>query len=76
MAEKENGKLIKDLLEKDEEFKKVYSAHEEYKKQLAEIDKKSYLTTDAQITRKKIQKLKLAEKDKMEIILSRYRVGN
>lgn len=67
--------LVKELLERDEEFKQAYLAHQEYEKRIAEFDKRPYLSTEEQLTRKKLQKLKLAEKDKMEAILARYRAG-
>ncbi len=67
--------LVKELLERDEEFKQAYLAHEEYEKKIAEFDKRPYLSTEEQLTRKKLQKLKLAEKDKMEAILARYRAN-
>lgn len=75
MAKRGEEELIKELLERDEEFKKAYTAHEEYERKLKEFDKRLYLSTEDQITRKRLQKLKLAEKDKMEAILSRYKAN-
>lgn len=67
--------LINSLLEKDEEFKEAYNVHEDYDKRLAEIDKRVYLSTEDQIERKRLQKLKLSEKDRMEVILQKYRAA-
>ncbi len=73
MAKRGEDELIKELLERDEEFRKAYEAHEEYERRIAEFDRRPYLTTEEQMARKRLQKLKLVEKDKMEAILSRYR---
>ncbi|MFQ5901299.1 MAG: hypothetical protein ACE5IH_07065 [Thermodesulfobacteriota bacterium] len=70
---KEDEEIIKDLIENNLKFKEVYDIHEDYDKRLAEIDKRAYLSTEDQIERKKLQKLKLAEKDKMEAMLQRHR---
>lgn len=73
MMKNDDEEFIKAILEKDSEFKKAYMAHEDYEKKLRDIDKRLYLSTEEQLERKRLQKLKLAEKDKMEAILSRYR---
>lgn len=73
MTKNEEEEFIKAILEKDGEFKKAYMAHEDYEKKLTDIDRRPYLSTEEQLVRKRLQKLKLAEKDKMEMILSRYR---
>ena len=73
MAKRDNDEIVKDLLAKDEEFKRAYMAHRGYEAELSELNKKAYLTTEEQMKKKKIQKLKLAEKDRMEMIISRHK---
>lgn len=60
------------LLEEDPEFRKAYESHRDYERQLEELDKRRYLTTEEQLTRKRLQKMKLTMKDRMEEIISRY----
>lgn len=60
------------LLEEDPEFRKAYEGHRDYERQLEELDKRRYLTTEEQLTRKRLQKMKLTLKDRMEEIISRY----
>lgn len=65
--------LLERLLKESHEFKKAYELHSDYDKQVAEIDRKSYLTSDEEVDRKRLQKLKLAQKDKIEEIVARYK---
>lgn len=73
MTKNEEEGLITDLLENDDEFKKAYAAHEDYERKLIEMDKRQYLSTEEQLLRKRLQKMKLSEKDKMETIISKYK---
>lgn len=68
-----NDKLVKALIEHDEELKKYVAEHEQYEKKLAEFQKRKYLTPKDEAEKKKIQKLKLMVKDKIEAILKQYR---
>jgi uncharacterized protein YdcH (DUF465 family) len=61
------------LLKEDEEFKKTYIAHMEYDKQIKKLDKRIFLTPSEKVERKKLQKLKLKEKDNMETVISRHK---
>jgi hypothetical protein len=47
--------------------------HKEYEKELEAYNKRIHLTTEESIERKRIQKLKLAGRDKIERILSAHR---
>ena len=71
--EARDEKLIKELIEKDMELKEYVDEHNTFEKQLEEFNKKKYLTPEEEIERKRIQKLKLSGRDKIEEILSRYR---
>jgi uncharacterized protein YdcH (DUF465 family) len=65
--------LIRSLLDSDPELRWHYDEHVELKRRLEELRQKSYLTEEEQIEQKRIQKQKLAGKDRMMEILARYR---
>jgi len=65
--------LIRRLIPKDKELKKLWDEHQEYENKLEQLNKRRYLSTEEEIRRKEIQKLKLQGKDKIEEILRRYR---
>jgi uncharacterized protein YdcH (DUF465 family) len=79
MGKKGNGKeredIIQDLLEKNEEFKKAFEVHKNYESKLADLNSRGYLTTEDQLERKKLQKRKLMEKDRMELIIQKHKSG-
>jgi len=66
-------KLIERLVVQDKELKRYLDEHIRFEKKLEEYNKKPYLTTEEEIERKGIQKLKLSGRDKIEKILSKYR---
>ena len=68
--------LIRQHLTHDEALKSLYSEHQELKRKLEVFRSKHYLTNEEEIEEKRIQKLKLASKDRMMEILGRYRTGN
>jgi uncharacterized protein YdcH (DUF465 family) len=65
--------LKKKLMEEDPEFRTLMEEHVRFEKILDEFNERSHLTPSEETERKKIQKLKLSGKDKMEIILAKYR---
>ena len=71
--ENRDAKLIEKLVETDKELKSYIDDHIKFEKKLAGYNEKPYLTPEEEIERKRIQKLKLAGKDKIEEILSKYR---
>ncbi len=77
MEEKGNGKernaFVQNLLKTDEEFKKAFNVHKDYESKLAELDDRHYLTTEDQVERKKLQKKKLVEKDRMEGMIQKHK---
>jgi hypothetical protein len=77
MEKKGNGKeksaFVQNLLEIDEAFKKAFDVHKDYESKLAELDSRQYLTTEDQVERKKLQKKKLVEKDRMEVMIQRHK---
>lgn len=58
------------LVEKDPEFKALVREHRMLDERLKEFGKKVYLTPDEEIERKRLQKLKLAKKDRIAQKLS------
>jgi len=65
--------LKKRLMEEDPEFKRLMEEHAEFERRLDEFNSKTRLTPGEEMERKKIQKQKLAGKDKMEMILAKNR---
>ncbi len=64
--------LIERHVNHDEELRALYQEHLELKRQLETFRTKVYLTTAEEMERKRIQKLKLASKDRMMAILYRH----
>jgi uncharacterized protein YdcH (DUF465 family) len=56
-----------------EEFKNLESEHKKLDLSLEEIKKKKHLSTDEEITKKKIQKQKLQLKDRMAQLIRGYK---
>ncbi len=71
--EKEDLELIEQLTESDPELKKFWDEHLEYERLLEGFNKRPYLTAAETMERKRLQKLKLAGRDKMEQILAKHR---
>ena len=68
---------IVSLLDKDPELKEYYDEHQAFEKQLAALHHKGHLSADEEVEMKRIQKLKLAGKDKMMELLGKHRqMGN
>jgi len=65
--------LIERLLPEHEELRRLWEEHLEFENRLAEFNKRLYLTDEEALEKKRIQKLKLAGRDRMERILDEYR---
>jgi len=65
--------LIRSLIDTDSELRRYYEEHVELKRQLEDLRQKPYLTEEEEIEQKRIQKQKLAGKDRIMEILSRHR---
>ncbi|MDO8433657.1 MAG: hypothetical protein Q7S58_14725 [Candidatus Binatus sp.] len=70
--EQREEEIIRRHLDQDQELKSLYTEHQGLKRKLEEFRHKHYLTTEEAIEEKRIQKLKLASKDRMMAILGRY----
>ncbi len=72
MEEKDEA-LIHTLLEREPELRRYYEEHVDLERRLGAFQQKHYLTPEEEMERKRLQKLKLAGKDRIMEILSRYR---
>lgn len=68
MAETDQD-LTQRLSEENPRFRKLYEEHMLFEKKLQEYEEMTYLSEEADLERKKVQKLKLAGKDEMESML-------
>lgn len=65
---------IADVLGKEnEEFRKLGEEHKNLEEILAEMNNKVYLTSEEEIEKKRIQKLKLVKKDRMAELVREYK---
>ncbi len=65
--------LIQQWIDKDQQLRQCVEEHQKLEKKLEQMQSRPYLSTEDEIEIKKIKKLKLAEKDRIERILARYR---
>jgi len=61
--------VIEQLCNENPRFRLLYEEHLLLEKELEKLDQKAYLAPDEEVERKKIQKMKLAGKDEMELIV-------
>lgn len=71
--ENREEQTIVSLLAKDPELKKFYEEHQELEKKLADFQHKHFLSPEEEVEMKKIQKLKLAGKDRMMELVGKHR---
>ncbi len=71
--EKADEELVARWIDQDPELKRHIDEHREFERQLEEFNRRPYLTADETVERRRIQKLKLAGRDRIEQILARYR---
>lgn len=73
--ERREEEFIVSLLDKDPELRKYYEEHQDLEKQLEVFQHKPHLNSYEEVEKKRLQKLKLAGKDKIMEIIQRYRHG-
>ena len=71
--EKRDQELIDQLLPDNQELQKLVKEHKEFEPQLGEFTKRLYLSDEETREKKRIQKLKLAGRDRIEQILKDHR---
>lgn len=64
--------LIQQLAAHDVDLKTLYEEHLELKHQLEAFRNKLYLTPEEELEKKRIQKLKLASKDRLMELVNRH----
>ncbi len=65
--------LIERYIQQDGELKKNVEDHRKLEAALEDYNKRIYLTPQEELEKKKLQKLKLASKDRIYAILAKYR---
>jgi len=71
--EKRDEELIAKWLDRDPELKRYVEEHRDLERVLGEFNRRPYLTAQESMERKRLQKLKLAGRDRIEQILAKYR---
>lgn len=67
--------IKKVLMEKNEEFRKLYELHRRCEERLKEFQAKPYLTEEEKLEEKRLKKEKLGLKDKMQAIVNKFKMG-
>ena len=65
--------LKAELIQTDDDFRRLYEEHQEFERRLQEINQKNLLSQDDEMEEKKIKLHKLVLKDRMEQILRLHR---
>ncbi len=71
--ERADEMLIERYIQQDGELKQHVEDHRKLEAALEDFNKRIYLTPQEEIEKKKLQKLKLASKDRIYAILAKYR---
>jgi uncharacterized protein YdcH (DUF465 family) len=71
--ERADEMLIERYIQLDGELKQHVEVHRKLEFALEDFNKRIYLTSQEEIEKKKLQKLKLASKDRIYAILEKYR---
>ncbi|MFH1596291.1 MAG: DUF465 domain-containing protein [Pseudomonadota bacterium] len=71
--EKQDLEIIAEMMERDPELRRYVEEHREFERLLEEFNRRPYLTAAETVERKRLQKLKLAGRDRIEQILAKYR---
>lgn len=71
--EKRDRELIQKYIATDPELKRCMEEHEAFEGKLEEFNRRIFLTPEEEVERKRVQKLKLAGRDRIETILKKYR---
>jgi len=61
------------LMQTDAEFRRLVNEHSDYAHKLDDLASRPHLTEQQQIEEVRLKKLKLHAKDRIEVVLSRYR---
>lgn len=70
MEERELKEL---MIKQNEEFRKLYEEHQQCEKKLDLFKEKSFLTDEEKLEEKDLKKKKLALKDKMYLMMTKFK---
>lgn len=71
--EKRDLELIEEYISVDDELRKHVEEHKKFEKILEEFNQRIHLTPEEEMEQKRIKKLKLKGRDRIEQLLARYR---
>jgi uncharacterized protein len=71
--ETEESALIEHIKETNPEFRQLMVEHLRYERQLEALNNLRFLTSEQEIEKKQVQKIKLRGKDRMAEILKEYK---
>jgi uncharacterized protein YdcH (DUF465 family) len=71
--EKKDEELIQTLLDRDAELKHHWDEHQDLERQLSHLQGRLHLSAEEEVEKKRLQKLKLAGKDRIMEILAKHR---
>lgn len=66
--------VLQNLLDNNPRFRMLYEEHMIFEKQLAEYEKKGFLSPQEEMEKSKVKKMKLVGKDEMERMIVAARV--
>jgi uncharacterized protein len=66
--------LIEHLKQTNPEFRQLMEEHLQYERQLDALNQLRYLTSEQELEKKRVQKIKLRGKDRMAEILKEHKV--
>lgn len=66
MTTEDHDALVQELLETDDDFRRLHEEHQQCERRLEELNAKSLLSEEDEIEEKRIKVHKLALKDRME----------
>ncbi len=69
----EKTPIVEELLNSNEEFKKLWEEHEELNQKVDEMSLKPYLTPEQEVELKKLKLIKLKGKEKLVSMLEEYK---
>jgi uncharacterized protein YdcH (DUF465 family) len=75
MLEGIDAAVIEQIKQENAEFCRLLAEHQGYETQLASYNEMRYLTSEQEVDRKRLQKLKLAGKDRILAILGEYKTA-
>ncbi len=67
-----DNELLEKVKSSNAEFKQLFDEHTELKSRVEELNKLKFLTPEQELEKKKIQKQKLKNKDRMDTIIGEY----